>query len=238
VRVFVSHCANHDDRSKTVVEHLVSELSDDDVKLVWDRELLQVGDEWDDKLLKEIEECDGAILLLAATALKRPYVVKECTLLAQRKRHSEKWGGNTFEMLSVFIGDVAPETLDDPAKSHMTDLNLAKYQAGKDDDMQVLVDSLRQRLDRLKIACRGDRPRQELLKGISRQIQTGTPGSDEYLTTSINALERGFELQNDYYNGINLAFMLNVRAAQTETARDEARADYSRAKSVRRQVCA
>ena len=52
VRVFVSHCANHDDRSKTVVEHLVSELSDDDIKLVWDREL-QVGDEWDDKLLKE-----------------------------------------------------------------------------------------------------------------------------------------------------------------------------------------
>jgi hypothetical protein len=71
VRVFASHFANHDERSKTVVQHHVSELSDDEIHLVWDRELLQAGDEWDDKLLTEIKECGGAILLLAAAALKR-----------------------------------------------------------------------------------------------------------------------------------------------------------------------
>lgn len=57
-----------------------------------------------------------------------------------------------------------------------------------------------------------------------------------HLEISINALERGFKLQNDYYNGINLAFMLNVRAALTGTAPAEAIADYVQAQRTRRKV--
>jgi len=57
-----------------------------------------------------------------------------------------------------------------------------------------------------------------------------------HLEISINALERGFKLQNDYYNGINLAFMLNVRAALSDTAAAEAIADYVQAQRTRLNV--
>jgi hypothetical protein len=57
-----------------------------------------------------------------------------------------------------------------------------------------------------------------------------------HLEISINALERGFKLQNDYYNGINLAFMLNVRAALAGIAPAEAIADYVQAQRTRLKV--
>ena len=47
--------------------------------------------------------------------------------------------------------------------------------------------------------------------------------------------ERGFYLRNDYYNGINFAFLLNVRAAQAAD-RAEAVADFVQAQRVRAEV--
>lgn len=57
-----------------------------------------------------------------------------------------------------------------------------------------------------------------------------------HLEISINALERGFRLQNDYYNGINLSFMLNERAALAGIALAEAIADYVQAQRIRLKV--
>ena len=57
-----------------------------------------------------------------------------------------------------------------------------------------------------------------------------------HLELSINALERGFKLQNDYYNGINLSFMLNERAAPAGIAPAEAIADYVQAQRIRPKV--
>ena len=57
-----------------------------------------------------------------------------------------------------------------------------------------------------------------------------------HLEISINALERGFKLQNDYYNGINLSFMLNERAALAGIAPAEAIADYVQAQRTRIKV--
>jgi len=57
-----------------------------------------------------------------------------------------------------------------------------------------------------------------------------------HLEISINALERGFKLQNDYYNGINLSFMLNERAALAGIAPAEAIADYVQAQRTRLKV--
>jgi hypothetical protein len=55
------------------------------------------------------------------------------------------------------------------------------------------------------------------------------------LDGAVRALERGFYIRNDYYNGINLAYMLNERAlAQTDLA--EATADFILARRVRREV--
>jgi tetratricopeptide (TPR) repeat protein len=57
----------------------------------------------------------------------------------------------------------------------------------------------------------------------------------KYLDESIRAYERGFYLRNDYYNGINFAFLLNIRAAEsTDTA--EAIADFVRARRIREEV--
>lgn len=54
---------------------------------------------------------------------------------------------------------------------------------------------------------------------------------------AIWALEKGFYVKNDYYNGINLAYMLNVRAAEKyDTAPSEAIADYITAQRTRQKV--
>ena len=55
------------------------------------------------------------------------------------------------------------------------------------------------------------------------------------LDEAVRGYERGFYLRNDYYNGINLAYMLNVRAANAGS-RAEAIADFVQAERVRREV--
>jgi tetratricopeptide (TPR) repeat protein len=57
------------------------------------------------------------------------------------------------------------------------------------------------------------------------------------LDGAVRAYERGFYLKNDYYNGINLAFMFNVRAANMSDPA-EAITDFVLARRVRRQVLA
>ena len=56
----------------------------------------------------------------------------------------------------------------------------------------------------------------------------------KYLDESINSYRRGFTLRNDHYNGINLAYMLNVRSNNSSGA--EAIADFVNAQRVRKEV--
>jgi hypothetical protein len=56
-----------------------------------------------------------------------------------------------------------------------------------------------------------------------------------HLDEAVRGYERGFYLRNDFYNGINLAFLLNVRAAHA-SSRAEAVADFVQAGRVRREV--
>ena len=57
----------------------------------------------------------------------------------------------------------------------------------------------------------------------------------KFLDEAIRAYERGFFIRNDYYNGINFAFLLNVRAAQNPDPA-EAIADFVVARKVRKEV--
>jgi tetratricopeptide (TPR) repeat protein len=59
-----------------------------------------------------------------------------------------------------------------------------------------------------------------------------------HLDTAIAAYERGFYLKQDFYNGINLAFLFNVRAAEHRAAgaTAEAIADFVLARRIRREV--
>ncbi len=60
-------------------------------------------------------------------------------------------------------------------------------------------------------------------------------GRPEDLGTSINAYSRGFYLKQDFYNGVNFAFLLELRALQSARAgeREEAIADKVLARRVR-----
>jgi hypothetical protein len=59
-------------------------------------------------------------------------------------------------------------------------------------------------------------------------------GDAAALEEAITATEKGFVLRRDYYNGINLAFLLDRRAADADP--DVAAEDHARARSVRRRV--
>jgi hypothetical protein len=70
-----------------------------------------------------------------------------------------------------------------------------------------------------------------------RQTTRTLTGERQHLDEAIRAVKRGFYLRNDYYNGINLGFLLNQRAAaQPDPA--EAIADFVQARRVRREVLA
>jgi len=60
------------------------------------------------------------------------------------------------------------------------------------------------------------------------------------LDTSVDAYERGFHLKSDYYNGINLAFVLNIRAVEEDKDGQAAQAiaDFVAARRVRAAVLA
>jgi hypothetical protein len=60
-------------------------------------------------------------------------------------------------------------------------------------------------------------------------------GDVAYLNEAVRALARGFYIRNDYYNGINFAFLLNARAAQARQPMD-AIADFTLARRVREEV--
>ncbi|MBC7828744.1 MAG: DUF4071 domain-containing protein [Chitinophagaceae bacterium] len=57
----------------------------------------------------------------------------------------------------------------------------------------------------------------------------------QYIDEAIRAYERGFYLKNDYYNGINFAFLLNIRADQSKN-KAEAITDFVQAQRVRKEV--
>jgi hypothetical protein len=59
----------------------------------------------------------------------------------------------------------------------------------------------------------------------------------EHLNQAVRACDRGFSVSNDYYNGVNLAFLLNERAVRSRNPAD-AVTDFVVAERVRREVVA
>ncbi len=67
------------------------------------------------------------------------------------------------------------------------------------------------------------------------EITTDVTKKIAYLTEAIRAYGRGFYIRNDYYNGINYAFLLNVRGSLV-TDRAQAISDFVVARRVRNEV--
>jgi hypothetical protein len=68
---------------------------------------------------------------------------------------------------------------------------------------------------------------------IHKRLWTATGNRDD-LDVAVRSYGRGYFIKDDYYNGINYAFLLNVRAAASEG--DDAIADRVMARRIRKEV--
>ena len=73
-----------------------------------------------------------------------------------------------------------------------------------------------------------------LLGAVWKSLYETDTAEREFLDRAISSYEHGFYLKNDYYNGINLAYLLNLRASISPG--DDAIADDVLARRVRRRV--
>src|SRR5271166_1238793 len=111
-------------------------------------------------------------------------------------------------------------------------LALATYKSGLPDKLTALQQA-KAILAELSPATSADAETVGLWGAVHKRLwETGQDRAD--LDHGISAYERGFYLKNDYYNGINYAFMLDVRASLSQG--DEATADRVLARRVRTRV--
>jgi hypothetical protein len=114
-------------------------------------------------------------------------------------------------------------------------LALATYKSKKPDPVTAL-NAAKEILEKLRPHESTDPETLGLWGAIHKRLYEVT-NDTAALDESIWAYEKGFYVKNDYYNGINLAFVLNVRAANTADP-EEATADVVQARRVRRNVAA
>jgi tetratricopeptide (TPR) repeat protein len=115
-------------------------------------------------------------------------------------------------------------------------LALVTYK-GKKPDPKAALEEARTILEKLNPDSSNDPETLGLWGAVHKRLWDMTANRNN-LDESIAAYERGFYLKQDYYNGINLAFLLNVRAVQEEQAGEkaEAIADFVLARRVRHEV--
>ncbi len=136
----------------------------------------------------------------------------------------------TAKIMYKAVNDIRPND-----ESILQKLALATYKSKIPSEAEALWEAHDLIRDKLDPARTNDPETIGLWAAVHKRLWPQTKNTT-HLEISINALERGFKLQNDYYNGINLAFMLNVRAALTGTSPAEAIADYVQAQRTRLKV--
>ena len=133
----------------------------------------------------------------------------------------------TAKTLLTLIRPMAPK---DPYVAQR--FALATYKGKKPDALQALTDA-KAILEELSPEVSTDTETLGQWGAVHKRLWDLTKKKED-LETSIFAYEKGFYLKNDYYNGINLAFLYNVRAS-VEAAPD-AIADAVIAKRTRQRV--
>lgn len=85
-RIFISHsssaskCAGHGCECATYRDAVAAQLEELGCDPVVDQALLQAGDQWHPKLIRELFRCQGTVLLLSPHALDSDYVMEEALL--------------------------------------------------------------------------------------------------------------------------------------------------------------
>lgn len=113
-------------------------------------------------------------------------------------------------------------------------LALATYKGKKPDKKTALADARKIVLENLQPQTSNDPETLGIWGSIHKQLWDMDQRPED-LEESIRSYGKGFYLKDDHYNGINYAFMLNVRAAVAGNNR-EAIADFVWAERVRRRV--
>lgn len=114
---------------------------------------------------------------------------------------------------------------------------LATYKSKDPNPAAALEDARRILLEKLNPETTNDPETLGLWGAVHKRMWDRTRDASD-LDESIAGYERGFYLKQDYYNGINLAFLFNVRSAEHQAAGRvaEAIADFVLARRVRREV--
>jgi hypothetical protein len=128
----------------------------------------------------------------------------------------------------------APEKPEDPYIVQR--LALVTYKSKFPTEEQALKDA-RELLNLLEPATSNDTETLGLWGAVHKRLCDLTQDRKS-LDEAVRGYERGFFLRNDYYNGINLAYMLNVRAKAPGAEPAEAIADFVQAQRVRKEVLA
>ncbi|QEM14312.1 DUF4071 domain-containing protein [Mucilaginibacter rubeus] len=112
-------------------------------------------------------------------------------------------------------------------------LALATYKSKIPDEKTALLDA-QKLLNTLNPETSNDSETLGLWGAIHKRLWEITKDKI-FLDKAVHSYERGFYIMNDHYNGINYAFLLNVRASQS-TVPAQAIADYITARNARREV--
>jgi len=112
-------------------------------------------------------------------------------------------------------------------------LALATYKSKQPDAVTALKDACTL-LEALNPTTANDAETLGLWGAVHKRLFEAT-GDATALDTAISAHEKGWWLLNDYYNGINLAFLLDLRASK-QAARADAIADAVQARRTRQAV--
>jgi hypothetical protein len=151
------------------------------------------------------------------------------TLLSQAQTAIDNSDFLTAKSLLAVVRTMVPK---DPFVSQR--LALATYKSKLPSPTQALKDA-HAILTELNPEISTDTETLGLWGAVHKRLWEVT-GNRSYLDISIFAYEKGFYLKNDYYNGINLAYLLNERAAGSEAP--ESVADFVLAQRARKRVLA
>jgi hypothetical protein len=158
------------------------------------------------------------------------FITAKALLSRLRRKMKEAAGKAVEEATRKGIEDVS-ERPEDPYIIQR--LALVTYKS-KHPNPQAALEEARELLKTLNPETSNDTETLGLWGAVHKRLWDVT-ADPEYLNEAVRGYERGFYLRNDYYNGINLAYLLNIRAANA-ASRAEAIADFVQAERVRREV--
>ena len=194
----------------------------------------------------EVKQLAEAVAAQAAQAPQSDAPANDPTLRVLMQQADEAQRRSNFVVAKSLLGAVRemmkPKGPDDPRQEDpyiIQRLALVTYKSKLPTPQQALEEA-RALLGTLNPATSNDTETLGLWGAVHKRLWDLTKGGprDEalrHLDDAVRGYERGFYLRNDYYNGINLAYLLNVRAAHAASP-EEAVADFVQARRVCREV--